>query len=297
MAGDLRPDTVALGAGVCSFAKAVVGLAQGQPDSALVLTTTCDQMRRSFDAFEAAGRERVFLLGVPATWQSASARLLYASELRRLGRFLEGLGGVAPSSKALLQQIKTHAAARQQLLAAAPANSSRQYANAVARFHWDASLAPLSKLPLNDDIPLALVGGPMSASQWDLFDLIESSGGRVVLNATEAGERSLWPEFSFADPEADPFELLVDGYFDHSMDVFQRPNTRLYAWLKKQIKVRGVRGLVLWHHTGCDLWRAEASTLRETFGLNVLSLEAGDAPGVTPRHAARVQAFLETLND
>ena len=46
MAGDLRPDTVALGAGVCSFAKAVVGLAQGQPDSALVLTTTCDQMRR-----------------------------------------------------------------------------------------------------------------------------------------------------------------------------------------------------------------------------------------------------------
>jgi len=79
------------------------------------------------------------------------------------------------------------------------------------------------------------------------------------------------------------------------VDVFQRPNTRLYSWLKERLAARKVRGIVLWHFTGCDLWRAEAQTLRETFGLPVLPLEAGEAAGVTPRDANRLQAFVETL--
>ena len=37
-----------------------------------------------------------------------------------------------------------------------------------------------------------------------------------------------------------------------------------------------MRGIVLWHFTGCDLWRAEAQTLREAFGLPVLLLEAAE---------------------
>ena len=52
-----------------------------------------------------------------------------------------------------------------------------------------------------------------------------------------------------------------------------------------------MRGIVLWHFTGCDLWRAEAQTLRETFGLPVLLLEASDEPGNTPRELNRLQAF------
>jgi hypothetical protein len=58
---------------------------------------------------------------------------------------------------------------------------------------------------------------------------------------------------------------------------------------------RNVRGLVLWHFTGCDLWRAEAPTLRELTGLPVLLLEAGEGPGVSQRQVNRVEAFLETL--
>ena len=149
-------------------------------------------------------------------------------------------------------------------------------------------------------IPLALVGGPLFAPHWPLFDEIESAGGRVVLNATETGERSLCPAFDFAahsstDTPATPFDVLVHGYCDHLVDVFQRPNTRLYAWLKPRLAARQVRGIVLWHFTGCDLWRAEFQTLRETFGLPVLLLEAGAEPGLTPREQTRLQAFVETL--
>ncbi len=77
--------------------------------------------------------------------------------------------------------------------------------------------------------------------------------------------------------------------------MFQRPNTRLYSWLKPRLASRRVRGIVLWLFTGCDLWRAEAQTLRETFGLPVLLLEAGGEPGAAPRELNRLQAFVETL--
>jgi len=56
-----------------------------------------------------------------------------------------------------------------------------------------------------------------------------------------------------------------------------------------------VRGIILWHFTGCDLWRAEAQTLRETFSLPVLLLEAGTESGAAPRELNRLQAFMETL--
>jgi hypothetical protein len=52
---------------------------------------------------------------------------------------------------------------------------------------------------------------------------------------------------------------------------------------------------VFWHFTGCDLWRAEAQTLRESFGLLVLLLEASAEPGLAPRERTRLQAFVEML--
>jgi benzoyl-CoA reductase/2-hydroxyglutaryl-CoA dehydratase subunit BcrC/BadD/HgdB len=115
-----------------------------------------------------------------------------------------------------------------------------------------------------------------------------------VLNATKTGERSLSPSFVFA-ADTNPFDALIHGYCDHLVDVFQRPNTRLYSWLKPRLASRQVRGIVLWHFTGCDLWRAEAQTLRESFGLPVLLLEASEEPGNTPRELTRLQAFVETL--
>ena len=91
-------------------------------------------------------------------------------------------------------------------------------------------------------------------------------------------------------------DALVTGYFENIVDVFQRPNTRLYSWLKPRLVSRQIRGIVLWHFTGCDLWRAEAQTLREILGLPVLLLEADEAAGLSPRDVNRLQAFVEMLN-
>jgi len=185
-------------------------------------------------------------------------------------------------------------ATRKRLLESASASSARGFAEAVARFHWDGLFSPPPPAAPAKEVPLALVGGPFLAPHWKLLDEIEAAGGRIVLNATKTGERGLSPAFeSVAD--TNPFDALVHGYCDNIVDVFQRPNTRLYSWLKPRLASRQVRGIVVWHFTGCDLWRAEAQTLRETFGLPVLLLEANDEPGNTPRELTRLQAFLEAL--
>jgi benzoyl-CoA reductase/2-hydroxyglutaryl-CoA dehydratase subunit BcrC/BadD/HgdB len=285
-----------LSAGVCAFSEAVLRLAEAHHESAMIFTTTCDQMRRGFDALAAASGGRGFLFNIPATWQSPAARRIFQSELERLGRFLGELGGHAASGPDLLRLVEQGNQARHRLAAAAPLCSARQYAEAIARFHWDGSVQlPSSPPPASAAVPLAVVGGPLSAAEWSLLDVIEAAGAQVVLNATETGERSLLPAFATAGFHDDPVGALARSCFENLVDVFQRPNTRLYSWLKERLAARGARGIVLWVHTGCDLWRAEAESLRAAFGLPLLLVEADGVETCPPRNTGRLQAFVEML--
>jgi benzoyl-CoA reductase/2-hydroxyglutaryl-CoA dehydratase subunit BcrC/BadD/HgdB len=284
-----------LSAGVCPFAEAALRFAEAQTDSAAIFSTACDQMRRGFDAAIFRGQRRAFLFNLPATWQTAAAGQIFRSELERLGQFLVAMGGRAPSPEELRKDMLRSSRTRKRLLQSASASSPRGFAEAVARFHWDGSFSPPQPATPAHQIPLALVGGPFLAPHWKWLDELEAAGGRVALNATEMGERSLSPAFAFEAGENDPFDALVRGYCDNIIDVFQRPGTRLYSWLKPRLASRHVRGIVLWHFTGCDLWRAEAQTLRETFGLPVLLLEASGEPGAAPRELNGLQAFVEML--
>jgi hypothetical protein len=284
-----------ISAGVCAFAEAAVRFARERTDCAVIFSTACDQMRRAFDAANPDEHRRAFLFNLPATWGTPAAARIFRAELERLGNFLLTLGGRAPSPEALRREMSQSAAARKRLLKSAAAASPRGFAQAVARFHWDGSFAPPPPAAPAAQIPLALLGGPFLEPDWKWLDELEAAGGRVSLNATETGERSLSPSFESADGASSPFDALAAGYRENIVDVFQRPNTRLYSWLKPRLESRGIRGIVLWLFTSCDLWRAEAQTLRDTFGLPVLLLEAGEEPGVAPRDRNRLQAFAETL--
>jgi benzoyl-CoA reductase/2-hydroxyglutaryl-CoA dehydratase subunit BcrC/BadD/HgdB len=158
-----------------------------------------------------------------------------------------------------------------------------------------AAAAEDSRAPGASFIPLALVGGPLPQSQMPLLDAIERAGGRVVLNATEAGERSLWQASPLdqAQPDDGALALLTRSYLANCVEAFQRPNTRLYDWLRPRLSARQVRGIVLWHYVACDLWRAEAQPMREAFGLPVLLLDADEA--APNRTTSRLEAFLESL--
>jgi 2-hydroxyglutaryl-CoA dehydratase, D-component len=302
-----EPSALPLAAGVCAFAEAVVHLPEKHPDSAFIFSTHCDQLRRAFDAVATSASARMFLFNLPATWQTPVAERMFASELERLGRFLVELGGERPTAEGLAEAMTGYRLARRQLIEAAAHLPARDYAHALARFHWNGlvSLPDEVPPPNANGIPLAVVGGPLPRWQSHLLDTIERAGGRVVLNATEAGERSLGPALGPGAEDADTqagapsvpdlLRLLTRSCLDNCVDVFQRPNTRLYEWLKERLSARKVRGILLWHFVGCDLWRAEAQPLREAFGLPVLLLDANEAAGDAMRQTGRIQAFLESL--
>jgi hypothetical protein len=304
-AQDFALGSAPLAAGVCAFAQRVLRLAERESESAVIFTTHCDQLRRGFDSAIAQAPARLFLFNLPATWQTGVAERLFCGELERLGRFLVRLGGQGPSPENLRAVLDHYASGRRRLLQAAGSCPGRQFAEALARFHWDGSVClPENSAGVSGAVALALVGGPLPRAQWRLLGALEGAGARVVLDATEAGERSLWdtpppsglPEETDSAGDCGPaLRGLARLYLTNCVDVFQRPNTRLYAWLRQRLDSRRARGLVLWAQVGCDLWRAEAQSLREAFGLPLLVLDADDAAGAWPRITSRIEAFAEAL--
>ncbi len=290
----------ALGQGVCAFAQHCVSAASQHAPSPMIVDSSCDQLRRSFDALVAGGGPHVFLFNLPVILESPGARRLFRSELNRLGRWLvEDLGGSAPTRDRLVQLIQESRKARLQLIERAGRCSARQLAEAVVSFQCNGRVEqPLAReASPAAGVPVALVGGHFPGSQWTLLDRIEEWGGQVVLNATVAGERAFGAALDDFEPERydDLTDFFTERYLRGAVDVFHRPNHRLYAWIQDCLQSRQARGIVLWSFMACDLWRAEAQTMKERLKLPVCLLEGDGMDGCSTRNAGRVQAFLESL--
>ncbi len=295
----LIPDTSYNGAfageGVCPYARMFMQSAASNNEvSACIFTTTCDQMRRGAERLTQSCECPVFLMNVPATWQSENARSLYRRELERLGSFLVEQGGGHPAHSELVSTLTRFDAARSQVQSRRNGLSARQYAEQLASIHPD-GLFPILPGPSANGLPLALIGGPLSRQHYGLFDIIEQAGGSVVLNATTGGERTLPKAFNLDEMAASPLDTLVAAYFGTIPDAFRRPNTALYAWLEEKIEERNVAGIVVHRYLWCDLWQAEAQRIKQWAQVPVFVLDAADDGLAENRSATRIQAFIETL--
>ncbi|MHC4618567.1 MAG: 2-hydroxyacyl-CoA dehydratase [Planctomycetota bacterium] len=287
--------------GVCPYVRSFINAALTNTQAAgIVVTTVCDQMRRAFDVITRRCGLPAFLMNVPNTWQNATAQKLYMDELKRLGRFLVRLGGAAPSSETLARIMLQYDSARKSILAARTHLTSRQYSEMIAEFGRQANCDIAkglsgSGLP-NHGTPLAILGGPLLKDDFELFDAVESCGGRVVLDATETGERGMCASFDRRRVRDEPLLELSEAYFGSIPDASRRPNSRLYNWLGRELAGRGVRGIIFRRYIWCDIWHAELRPLREWTNLPVLDIDAaGDEQCLPERTAQRVGAFLETL--
>ncbi len=261
------------------------------------MTTVCDQMRRASELVARDLGLTVFLMNVPATWQTQSAQQLYRSELKRLGCFLSRLGGRSPSNEELAKTMREYESARSAIRAARGFLSPRQFSETVADFNRS------GKAPANipdrprpsRGVPVALLGGPLLEGEFVIFDLIEKSGGTVVLDATETGERTMPASFDRQRVRDAPLTELAKAYFGSIPDAFRRPNGGLYSWLRRELNERNVQGIVLRRHVWCDTWHAEVHRLREWADLPVLDLYVADEGKPEARTATQLQSFLEML--
>ena len=252
--------------GLCAYTRAFLNEPARTPEaSGIIFTTDCDQMRRASELASGDAGHPVFLMNVPTTWQTPAAQKMYMSEVRRLGKFLVRIGGRDPTDHELALVMLEYDIARSALRSARGRLSPRRFSEAIAEFHRNGGFdvdACETDLPARG-IPIALVGGPLLEQQFELFDVIEEAGGNVVLDATTTGERTLAGSFDRRSIQEDPFTTLATAYFGHIPDAFQRPNSRLYTWLKEEIAKRGVKGILFKRFTWCDTWHAEVQRMKE----------------------------------
>ena len=287
--------------GICPFVRSFIGeVMKNRGTGGVVVTTVCDQMRRAFDILVRGCDLPAFLMNVPNTWQNLESQKLYIDELKRLSRFLTGLGGKAPSNDTLSGIMLEYDSARSSVLAAREYLPARKYAEAIAAFGRDGLDQMLNHVtgtgPIIDGIPLAIIGGPLMRRDFDLFDLVEQSGGRIVLDAMETGERGICPPFDRRRLGDEPLTELANAYFGGIQDASRRPNSELYKLLKHEIAFREVQGIIFHRYLWCDMWHAELRRLKDWIGLPVLDIEtASDNETDQYRTVNRIRAFMEML--
>lgn len=286
--------------GVCPFVQRFINEAlTNQQACGVIMTTVCDQMRRGFDIV-CKGNTPAFLMNVPNTWQHPDVQKLYLEELNRLSRFLIGLGGKAPSNGDLAEIMLEYDSARRFILTEKGHLSSSQYSEAIAEFNQDgkSDIAKhnTDKELLTDGIPLAIIGGPLLREDLCLFDVVESCGGFIVLDATETGERGMCAQFDRRRLHEDPLKELANAYFGSIPDASRRPNNQLYDWFERELVFRKVRGIIFRRYVWCDIWHAELYRLKQWTDLPVLDIDvSGKGEALSARIIQRIQAFVEML--
>ena len=282
---------------LCPFAGQVMHEAMcGLDAAAIVLTTSCDQMRYAAASLERRCDTPVFLVHIPATWQTRAAGELYKEELCRLGEFLVEVGGVPMTSEQTCAVMSAYDEVRASLRSTRPYLPSAAFARAVNDLRsgkldcdWDSTASSPR------GVPLVLVGGPLPENDHELLEIIERAGGQVVLDATEGGERTLPIAFDRDAARADPLAELARAYFGAIPDVFRRPNDCFYDWLSEQMANRQARGILFRRYLWCDVWHAELQRMREWSPIPVLDLDVSDDDADWSRTLGRIEAFLEMM--
>jgi benzoyl-CoA reductase/2-hydroxyglutaryl-CoA dehydratase subunit BcrC/BadD/HgdB len=286
--------------GICVYARAFANqVIFEKKASAVVITTVCDQMRRISELIKKNCNLPIFLMNIPSTWQTTTAHKIYMTELKRLGRFMIRMGGNSPSKDNLAKVMDKYNTARSYIRSARAYLSPRQYSETILNFYRNGitnfTVSDYKNKFVSRGIPLAIVGGPLLSDYFNIFDIIESSGGSIVLDGSKNGERTMPPPFDRRLLKDSPLEVLADAYFGKIPDAFRRPNSELYRWLKKEINQREIKGIILLRYVWCDIWHAEIQRIKEWAGLPLLDLDISDDVDKPKHIASRIQPFIEIL--
>jgi benzoyl-CoA reductase/2-hydroxyglutaryl-CoA dehydratase subunit BcrC/BadD/HgdB len=308
-----------LGSFNCSFVRHTLGrVMKGELAflDGLLVTNSCDHIRRLFDVFTAKEVAPFnHYLDVPHVNSEESFVRLTAG-LRGLQAKLESFFGVTISREALSEAIQLYNRTRVLLARASAlrgedrprATGSEALALSVAsasvpkdRFNplLEQHLAELGRrdpAPASTGPRLLVIGGTLDEPGY--LELIESMGASIVADQLCWGSKSF---ADLADEKINPIDAIARRILEHMpcprmLDQYPQRLTNLLEALKRY----RVDGIICERLKFCDLWGGEIEMLRRSLKqeggtpLLVLERDYAAASGVGQLRT-RVQAFLETL--
>jgi benzoyl-CoA reductase/2-hydroxyglutaryl-CoA dehydratase subunit BcrC/BadD/HgdB len=314
--------------GKCSYASSFMKTMKEQEADAIIITSTCAQMRHSAEQMN--DFPPVFLFNMPVTWQAPAAKKQYINELHRLSIFLTGISGQC-KEKNLRATMIEYDLIRSELKSLKEKMQAKQFLENIFEFNNKGCIknnSTANSKHAQHRIRIALTGGPLTNNHLQLFDVFEKNNISVLLNCTENGEWSLGEKFRKKPLLDNPFMELADSYFAIP-EIFRRPNNKFYSRLKKEVAEYNIQGLIINRYPWCDLWLAEVERIKNCLNIPVLDLEMDlynkhdcindrniklenyaqnaqkDIPnknalvhkqGIEARIMTRIEAFMETLH-
>ena len=280
----------------CAWCKSALGSVK--PGDFWVGGATCDQMRRGLElAGRISGRAPI-VIHIPKT-RTPEAEELYRTELTWAARQLEQVAGRPFDPEKLRLSIIARNGIRRRIRELRPTLSGSEFVALVLLDGLTASgpmAAFLESHPLGrsagQGLPVLVAGSPLSPADLRWLDLLESSGFRLVADATCTGDRAV--DFD-VEEQGDPLAAFARAYFRRPPCIFIRPNDDFYHYAGKLVRDRGARAVIWRSVRGCDLYSLESKRAEQRLGLPFLALDMSYGDVDSPRLRTRLEAFAESL--
>lgn len=324
--GDPRPAEAALSIVpqvICPFARAQIGerLLRENPYyqimDLLVAPITCQHLRKVAEVWEYRKEMDIFKLGVPQQYGNDFEVDYYTDRLKALRDRLQELTGNEITGTNLGNAIVLYNRMRELFrkisltrqsdsavlssLGFIKLNHASYYAD--PEFMVEVLESVYSEIkdkqkPEKTGAPRILLVGPNIGYGDDtVSDLVQESGGEIVIEEIYEGIRYYWNDI---DTGGDLFQSLTKGYLvDRLPSAFMRNSSKKRLdFTLNLIRDFNISGVIWYELLCCECYDSEAYYFAEKLGeldIPVLILESDYSPAVTGQMKTRIGAFIEIL--
>ena len=144
---------------------------------------------------------------------------------------------------------------------------------------------------------ILLTGSTLAIGDYRVLDLIEESGGVVVIEEFAEGINPYWEDVT---PDGDLMQSLADCYFTRRIPpAWFRPGKERLDFLIKLAKDFTVNGVVWYQLMYRESYKTESyyfpDRLKKEVGIPMLTLESDYGPSETEPMRTRIETFIETI--
>jgi benzoyl-CoA reductase/2-hydroxyglutaryl-CoA dehydratase subunit BcrC/BadD/HgdB len=308
---------------ICPFARSQVGerLLKENPFygmlDMLVAPLTCSHMKKVADLWEYYFSEvEIFKLGVPHQYNEDFALEYYVNRLKTLKERLERFTGNKITDEKLINATNLYNKMRELLRNISfmrqgfhpPLSSFDFISMNQASFYADSSLmiATLNsiyqelkqmKVSRSERPRLLLVGPNIAYGDYKILELVDESGGEIVIEELFEGVRNYWRNI---ENSADPLYSLAKGYLrDRLPAAFMAGSAPMRLdFAMNLVKDFNISGVIFYELLCCETYDAESYFYikrMEEKGIPVLIIESEYDVSDRGHLKNRIDAFMEII--